>query len=82
MKRTESVLITEGMVASLCIAVMIKRIIKHRVRVRDFSGWDCYVKSDYIQPLTKSFPPDFDESPRISTTYGQQKSKCLSKNEV
>ena len=63
MERSETVLITEGMVASLCIAVMIKEVAKQKIRVRDFAGWDCTVKPNYIHPLTKSFPPDFDSKP-------------------
>src|SRR6266581_2297606 len=63
MERSETVLITEGMVASLCIAVMIRLVTKQKVRVRDFAGWDCTVKPNYIHPLTKSFPPDVDSKP-------------------
>jgi hypothetical protein len=63
MERKETILISEGMAASLCIAVMIKQVTKQKVRVRDFAGWDCTVKPNYIHPLTKAFPPDFDCKP-------------------
>ncbi len=63
MERTETVLITEGMLASLCIAVMIKHVTKQKVSVRDFAGWHGTFKPNYVQPLTKSFPPAFDSKP-------------------
>ena len=63
MKRTETTLITEEMIASLCVAVMIKEVTRQKVRVRDFAGWHCTVKPNYIHPLTKLFPPEFENKP-------------------
>jgi len=60
MEKAEPALISEGMIASLCMAVMIRLVSKQRITVRDFAGWTATVKPAYILPLPKSFPPATD----------------------
>jgi hypothetical protein len=55
--RTETVVIGEGMIAAIVMAVVIKATSKKSMTVRNFEGWEADVSPNYILQLPKTFPP-------------------------